>query len=101
MSDAFAPGLAHPPPNRQPTDPSPAEGTVPEGRDDLGVRRFRRLPMRWNPRNRSAGAGSRIWTSCKLRFARFSCGRSRETTLGPLVDVDQCGSVAARIDRRL
>ena len=26
MSDAFAPGLAHPPPNRQPTDPSPPRG---------------------------------------------------------------------------
>ena len=31
MSDAFAPGLAHPPPNRQPTDPSPPRGRYPRG----------------------------------------------------------------------
>jgi hypothetical protein len=36
----------------------------------LGVRRFRRLPMRCDPRHRSAGAGSRIGAAYKLRFAR-------------------------------
>ena len=39
--------------------------------DELGVRRFRRLPMRCDPRHRSAGAGSRIWTAYKLQFARY------------------------------
>jgi hypothetical protein len=38
--------------------------------DELGVRRVRRLPMRCDPRHRSAGAGSRILTAYKLRFAR-------------------------------
>ena len=38
----------------------------------LGVRRFRRLPMRRNPRDRSAGAGSRTWTVSKLWFACLS-----------------------------
>jgi hypothetical protein len=37
----------------------------------LGVRRVRRLPMRCDPRSRSAGAGSRIGTAYKRRFARY------------------------------
>ena len=50
----------------------------------LGVRRFRRLPMRRRPRDRSSGAGSRIWAIAKLCFARLCRKRSKYQLLVPL-----------------
>ena len=51
----------------------------PGGRPQLGVRRVRRLPMRCDPRHRSAGAGSRTRTIPKPRFAFFENRSTKQT----------------------
>jgi len=74
-------GIGTPP--RQPLNRSAGTGSRTRT-TQLGVRRFRRLPMRRGPRDRSTGAGSRTRAVAKLCFTRLCRKRSKYQLLVPL-----------------